>query len=331
MNVYRQLSTSNDLETYTVINIPSDKLEELCDAKQPFIAKNDSNPLHDTVGYALGNMESFSIRNTGGHVEKDIPPFNVKRSKAEKIFSSSQNKNKDNTGPKYYSCGNWTESKAACYHIAKIRDSFFMPPMTIFTKNDFLVGEPESHTALRYEIAQSTFIYAFHGNISIKLLPPSETPKLNIVNDYELLEFRSPINPWTETLPNSMEIILEPGSTLFIPPFWNYSAKLEQHAKGHIFQYYTALNTISTIHHHIIHMLQLNNIQTKYDSKNDISFGSDVKNSETIGLGEKKVTFREDEDIQKQPTIENNSNKTENKDEIKTKGKSKKKTPIEKK
>ena len=78
-------------------------------------------------------------------------------------------------------------------------------------------------------------------------------------------------------------------------------------------------------------MLQLNNIQTKYDSKNDISFGSDVKNSETIGLGEKKVTFREDEDIQKQPTIENNSNKTENKDEIKTKGKSKKKTPIEKK
>lgn len=328
MNVYRQLSTSNDLETYTVINIPSDKLEELCDAKQPFIAKNDSNPLHENVEYALGNIESFSIRNTGGHVEKDIPPFNVTRSKAEKLFSSSQNKNKDNNEPKYYSCGNWTESKTACYDIAKSRDAFFMPPMTILTKNDFLVGEPESHTALRYEIAQSTFIYAFHGNISIKLLPPSETPKLNIVNDYELLEFRSPINPWTETLPNSMEIILEPGSTLFIPPFWNYSAKLEQHAKGHIFQYYTALNMISTIHHHIIHMLQLNNIQTKYDSKNDISFGSKPNNSEINDLNEKKVTFRKDKDIQNNSNLGNNYNKIQDKQDVKTKINTKKKNIV---
>ena len=44
IHVANHLSTSSDLEVYDVVNIPSDKLEDLCGAKQPFIAKNNNNP-----------------------------------------------------------------------------------------------------------------------------------------------------------------------------------------------------------------------------------------------------------------------------------------------
>ena len=39
-------------------------------------------------------------------------------------------------------------------------------------------------------------LYVTSGKASTKLIPPNYTKYLNIKNDYENAEFRSPINPW---------------------------------------------------------------------------------------------------------------------------------------
>ena len=309
------LSTSSDLEVYDVVNIPSDKLEDLCGAKQPFIAKNNNNPLHGAIHGALSKVTNFSIRTTGSHIENDIPPLTVGRDKAEKLFSGN-----DDSEVKYYSCGNWIESKEAldAPGLSTERDAFFAPPMTVFSKSDFFVGQTGAHSALRHEIAHRTFLYGFNNASSVILVPPDRYTDLKVIKDYELLEFRSPKNPWNDDeVKGSIKIKLEPGDTLYIPPYWFYSIKLEEHSKVHIFQYYTALNLVSTVNHHVIHMLQMNNIKMKYDSEKTIDFGSNnekkndiYKKKDDIDKKKKKVVFKEENktsvENKKEINIENN-------------------------
>jgi len=308
IHVANHVSTSSDLEVYDVLNIPSDKLEDLCGSKQPFIAKNNNNPLHGSIHGALSKVTNFSIRTTGSHIENDIPPLTVGRDKAEKLFSGN-----DNSEVKYYSCGNWIESKDALNApgLSVERDAFFAPPMTVFTKSDFFVGETGAHSALRHEIAHRTFLYGFNNASSVILVPPDRYNDLNVIKDYELLEFRSPKNPWSDDseVKGSIKIMLEPGDTLYIPPYWFYSIKLGEHSKVHLFQYYTALNLVSTVNHHVIHMLQMNNIKMKYDSKKTIDFGKSDEKKEDTPKKKKKVIFKEEEnpiETKKEPINENN-------------------------
>jgi hypothetical protein len=307
IHVANHVSTSSDLEVYDVLNIPSDKLEDLCGSKQPFIAKNNNNPLHGSIHGALSKVCNFSIRTTGSHIENDIPPLTVGRDKAEKLFSGN-----DDSEVKYYSCGNWIESKDSLDTpgLSVERDAFFAPPMTVFSKSDFFVGETGAHSALRHEIAHRTFLYGFNNASSVILVPPDRYNDLNVIKDYELLEFRSPKNPWNDDeVKGSIKIILEPGDTLYIPPYWFYSIKLNEHSKVHLFQYYTALNLVSTVNHHVIHMLQMNNIKMKYDSKKTINFGTSDEKKEDIPKKKKKVIFKKEEDpveTKKEPINENN-------------------------
>jgi len=260
------------MEVYNVLNIPSDKLDELCGAKQPFVAKNGDNPLHGGAGGALDGLVEFSVRTTGAHDQADVPPLTVGRAKAEKLFSRS---GEDGGSVKYYSCGNWVAARAALSEqgLLSARDAFFAPPMTVHSTSDFIVGETGAHTALRYDVAHRTFLYAFDGASTVTLAPPNRAEKLGVIKDYELLEFRSPRDPHTIPEKDVMRVNLVPGDTLYVPPYWFYSVQLGERTKVHLFQYYTALNVLSTVNHHALHQLQLNNIKLGYDSVNPIDFG----------------------------------------------------------
>ncbi len=284
IHVYHHLSTSSDSDVFTVINIPSDKLEELCGSKQPFVAKNDTNPIHLFAHNALAGINTFSIRNTINNTDVDIPPLNVSKQKAERLFSAKDRKDGD---PRYYSSGNWSEASDAIGQSKQHRDDFFAPPMTVFSKSDFIVGENSSTTPFRYEIAHRTYLYVFDANVSISLVPPDHVDAKDVISDYELLEFRSS-SKIQKGSSSMITVDLVPGDTFYVPPHWLYSATLENHAKIHVFQYYTALNIVSTIHHHALHGLQVNNVKMSYDSKTPIDFGpcDGAKNDQVVGQDE---------------------------------------------
>ena len=289
LHVSSHLSVSSDMDVYTVLNIPGEKLDELCGSKQPFVAKNDMNPLHGVVRGALDGIDEFCVRTTGAYDAVDVPPLMVGRLKADKLFSRSG----DVGSVKYYSRGNWEGSRASLVDEGVVlgRDDFFSPPMTVCSTSDFIMGEMGACTSLRYEVAHRTFLYAFDGRCTVVLSPPDRFDKLGVIKDYELFEFRSSRDPSSLLDKDVMRVDLEVGDTLYVPPYWFYCIQLGADAKVHLFQYYTALNVLSTMNHHLLHQLQLNNIKFGYDSAKPIDFGP--LNDEVVGdddvVGDDKV------------------------------------------
>ena len=169
--------------------------------------------------------------------------------------------------------------------------------MTIFSKSDFIVGEKNATTPEKYEISHRTYLYAFNSDITILLVPPDNINNKKIISDYELLEFRNSESNWNTK--NTLKITLNAGDVFYIPPYWIYSIKLSDHAMVHLFQYYTTLNLVSTIHHHILHMLQINNVKMTYDSNKPIDFGSDSKSLGSLTDDDNKQNIEKKEETVK--------------------------------
>jgi hypothetical protein len=323
VHMCHQLGTSSDMEVYSVVNIPSDKLEDLSSAKQPFVMRNADNPLHGVASEALGRVDAFNIRNTGDHGESDIPPLSVDRTKAEKLFGATGRQTGD---PMYYSCGNWAATGVALGSAARAaRDAFFAPPMTLYTREDSIVGEKGVHTALRYDIAHRNYVYVFDAPATIILVPPDQKDDLGgIIKDYELLEFRSPIDPWmddgSKKRYRELRVDMVPGDCLYVPPYWFYSVRLSEHAKAHLFQYYTLMNAMSISSHLMLHLLQMNNIRVGYDSRTPIEFGEGREG------GSELVEADEENDADTGNTKTNTNTKSDAKTNTKTNTKTKTKT-----
>ena len=110
------------------------------------------------------------------------------------------------------------------------------------------------------------------------MMPPKSSKYLYPVSDYENLEFRSPINPWT---PQSkfradfdkvkcLEIVLTPGKFLFIPAYWWYSFKFADNTSVSCFNYRTYMNNIAISPHIFMYALQNQNVERKIAKKIDI-------------------------------------------------------------
>ncbi len=90
--------------------------------------------------------------------------------------------------------------------------------------------------------------------------------KLDIIPDYEELEFTSPINVWDSSFniqdSPPVEISLKPGEGLFIPPYWLYSFCLTKKSQICKVQYKTFFNMVSILPYLGRQILQKHN--TKY-------------------------------------------------------------------
>ena len=83
------------------------------------------------------------------------------------------------------------------------------------------------------------------------LIPPKNSKYLYEYKDYDNFEFRSPINPWDVQDEykkdfdkiKSLEMTLEKGNILFIPPYWWYSIQYQEISSVACFYYRTYMNT----------------------------------------------------------------------------------------
>uniref|UniRef100_A0A6C0B9C4 Cupin-like domain-containing protein n=1 Tax=viral metagenome TaxID=1070528 RepID=A0A6C0B9C4_9ZZZZ len=273
LHVQFHLKTSNHLEVYELENGSKDKLEEVCDLRQPIIMNFFSNAIlkHCTKQYVLDNYHAFEmkIRNAKEedyHNEIYVP---LRLLSAFKLFDE------DKTGSYITESNKDFITETGLTKIFQSEDEFIRPNLTSHCEYDFCTGSEDSTTPLRYEINYRNFFYVTSGEIEIKLVPPKYSKYLHSVEDYDNFEFRSPINPWSVQKSfqsdfdkiKYMDILLPVGKMIHIPAYWWYSLRYKQEATLVSFKYKTYMNTIAISPHIGMQFLQMQNVQHRIVKK----------------------------------------------------------------
>ena len=254
LHIYFQLKTSNDLEVYEIEQPSKEKLEEICDLRQPVIFDYQNESLLDTCKlsqivehYSAFDVKLRNVKEVDDNTDLHIPVM-------LKAALSILNGDKD---AKYVSekNGDFLEETGIIKNY-KYNDAFLRPPMVSNCFYDFLTASQNTETLLQYSVNYRNFFLVTNGVIKIKLIPPKSARYLYPIEDYENFEFRSPLNPWAIQRQykadydkiKTLEIELTPGKIIYIPAYWWYSIKfMEPLSSVCVFKYRTYMNTVAIL------------------------------------------------------------------------------------
>jgi len=287
LHIHFHLKTSNDLEIYEIEQASKDKMEEICDLRQPvlFDCDEDTEKITKSTNksYLLDNYPIFEVKireaninntintNNGDSVNDTIflpLPLHI----ATKLFAEDKNAT-------YFSEGNMDFLlETGAQKNMSYNDEFLRPFLVSNCNYDVLMGSANVATPLRYEINYRNYFLVTQGSIKVKLFPPKSSKYLYPVKDYENLEFRSQVNPWNPQPKfradfdkvKSLEIVLVPGRFLFIPAYWWYSFKFAENTSVSSFKYRTYMNNIAISPHIFMYALQNQNVERKTSKQIDI-------------------------------------------------------------
>ena len=276
LHIQFHLKTSNDLEMYEVEQASKDKLEEVCDVRQPVLFDFENQEIMTTTSkdYILASYQAFeikirNIKETENDTETTEMFMPLPLHSAVKLFEEDKQATfitENNT--------DFLQESGVIKHFQQ-NDQFLRPYMVSNCNYDILMGSTDAFTPFRYEINYRNFFLLTQGTAQIKLAPPQSTRYLNPKYDYENFEFRSPINPWN---PQSnfvanfnkikcLEFILTPGKTVFIPAFWWYSIKLDKNTSISCFRYRTYMNNVAISPYIAMYALQIQNVKRNVAKK----------------------------------------------------------------
>jgi len=285
LHIQFHLKTSNDLEMYEIDQASKDKLEEICDIRQPVLFEFDNSKIVDTTNktYIVNNYQAFEIkiRNIKDNDSNDELYVPLQLRAAVKLFDEDKNSIylSEKNGDFLQETG---ISKSFSYN-----DSFLRPHMVSNCNYDILLGSNSTTTPFKYEINYRNFFLLTQGSAQIKMAPPKSDKYLYPNYDYENFEFSSPVNPWN-VQPNyvadfdkikCLEFTLMPGKTLFIPAYWWYSIKFGPDTSISCLFYRTYMNNIAISPYVGMHALQIQNVKRNTVKKVDIS---ELNNSNVV-------------------------------------------------
>jgi hypothetical protein len=294
LHVQFHLKTSEDLEMYEVEQPSKDKLEEICDLRQPVIFDFDCQKIVESSNksYISNNYNAFEIKirnvkETDPNSELYIPlPLHA----ANKLF------NEDNNSTYFSENNKEFLEETGVIKSLKYNDEFLRPYMVSNCNYDIMMGSANTCTPFRYEINYRNYYLLTEGSAQIKLAPPHSIRYLYPNYDYENFEFRSPVDPWSPQPKyiadfdkmKCLEFTLTPGKTLYIPAYWWYSIKFNKNTSISCFNYRTYMNNIAIAPYIGMHALQIQNVKRNVVKKASID---ELNNPEiNIQLPEKQET-----------------------------------------
>ena len=268
LHVFFHLKTSDDLEVYEIDNPSKEKLEEICDLRQPILFEYSNERILDTCKRTniLDNYGAFDVKlrnikdtpkeETGLHIP-------IAYSNALKIVN-------DDIEEKYLVENNMDFlEETSMIKSFKYNDNFLRPYMISSSNYDFLIATEGLKTPFKYELNYRNYILVCEGDIKIKLAPPKSSKYLYQEKDYENFEFTSPINPWNVQSQykadfdkiKCLNISMKKGQILFIPAYWWYSIEFGENTSIATFKYKTYMNTVAISPHIIMNLLQSQNVK----------------------------------------------------------------------
>jgi len=304
LHINFHFKTSNDLEIYEIDNVSKEKFEELCDIRQPIIFPFENEKIINNTcyGYIYNNYNSFDIqiresafsKQSGNNnilkdtnIESDVDVYvPLSLNLANKLFVEDDTET-------YYSANNTDFLKeTGVIKSFQYNDEFLRPYMLCNSKYDVITGSNNTVTPFKYELNYRNFFLVTQGTIEVKMTPPKSTKYLYPVKDYELFEFKSPVNPWNVSPEykvdfdkiKCLEFTLTQGKALYIPAYWWYSIKFHKNTSISCFKYKTYMNCLSIIPDLSLHGLQLQNIK-----RNTVKITKKYNNNHSFESTEKKV------------------------------------------
>jgi hypothetical protein len=277
LHINFHFKTSDDLEVYEIEQGSKDKLEEICDLRQPVIFDFESDKIVEYTNktYLTNNYHAFEIkiRNT-----KDMD-YNSEIYIPLPLHSAAKLVKEDTTSS-YFSENNADFlQETGVIKSFQYNDEFLRPYMVSNCNYDVMLGSQDTVTPFRYELNYRNHFLVTEGTVTIKMAPPKSSKYLYTVYDYENFEFRSPVNPWSPQKQYAvdfdkikcLEVILTPGKTLHIPAYWWYSIKFSKDSSISCFRYRTYMNNAAISPHIAMYALQLQNVKRNTVKKLDIS------------------------------------------------------------
>jgi len=274
LHIQFHLKTSNELEIYEIDDVSKDKLEEICDLRQPVLFDYNNEKIIETTNskFILENYPAFEmkIRNI-----KDIDVnselyVNLPLHASVKLFQED----KEST---YFSENNNDFlNETGVIKNFRYNDEYLRPYMVSNLNYDIMLGSTNTHTPFRYEINYRNYFLCTEGSVQIKMTPPQSIKYLYPEYDYENFEFRSPVNPWKAQTKyvadfdkfKCLEVTLTKGKMIYIPAYWWYSIKFSNNNTTiACFRYRTYVNNLAISPYISMHMLQLQNIKRDVTKK----------------------------------------------------------------
>ena len=282
LHIYFHLKTSDDLEVYEIYNPSKDKLEEICDLRQPVIfdyaSGDDGVGLGEDIVEFRRSVDLTAIKQSYGAFDvkvKNIKDVHVSSSQESELYvpltmASAHQLMKADTSSKLISEKNidFLEETGIVKRF-QYSDDFLRPPMVSTCDYDYTFASEGTETQLQYSCCYRNYFMPIQGNVKIILIPPKSTKYLYAKTDYEAFEFVSPVSPWNVqpiyktdyAKIKTLEVELVPGKIIFIPAYWWYSIKYINDAVICSFKYRTYMNTVAILPSLFLHFLQKQNVK----------------------------------------------------------------------
>jgi hypothetical protein len=292
LHIHFHLKRSNDLEVYEIDQPSKQRLEEVCDIRQPTTFEYYNEQLLNQLSYqAIHNSyRAFDVN------IRDVSktPMSGGSSSTNTDDATNRQKGSDNDFVLYIPIAlkiahevlqNDTEMKYVSENNAdfidetgliktfQLNDDFLRPYMVSKCMYDIFMASTNTITPLRYEVNYRNYLLVTQGSLRVMLIPPKDTRYLYPITDYDIFEFRSPVNPW-KVQPEyqddfdkikTLEVELYQGMVIFIPAYWWYSLKfIGSETSVCSFKYRTYMSTLSIAPQIVMSGLQ--NMNTKRDT-----------------------------------------------------------------
>jgi hypothetical protein len=267
IHIYFHIKKSNYLEIYEVENLSKEKLEELCDLKQPIIINNLDITNSLTIESIKNSYARFDINLVNMSNSSDSLSIPINLSDSIDLF------NKD-ISCMYISYNNFDFLEETTLNKNFKNNDLFLRPYTISNiYYDIIFGSVNSYTNLNYNLNYRNFFYINSGSIEITLCPPKNHKYLYVKDANDNLEYISKIdiNNVDESYKKEFDkikllrIVIIKGQTIQIPAYWFYSLKiLEKDTLISSYKYRTFMNNVAILPQLAVKFMQDNNIKRNF-------------------------------------------------------------------
>ena len=267
----------DDLEIYEICQPSKEKLEEVCDFRQPVVTdfKNDNIIEKCNLNNIKMNYNGYDIKIRNVKERDDETELYIPLGINESIELFKRDKES-----KYVSENNYDFlEETGLIKLYRNNDMFLRPSMVSSCNYDILFASLNVETPLRYEVNYRNYFIVTHGKVIIRLLVPKSKKYLYATNDYDNFEFISPVNPWNVQPEyradfnklRTIDVTLISGQMIHIPAYWWYSIKfVKSNTTICVFKYKTYMNTLAISNHLFMRLLQGQNTKRVIAKKMNI-------------------------------------------------------------
>lgn len=273
LHIYYHIKVSDDLEVYELENPTKEKLEEICDLRQPvlFNYKRYGDELIEKCK-VLNVVNSYGVfdvllRNMKTHDDgtEQYLPF-VLNETIELLKNDEENKYISEKNGEFL-------EETGLIKIFRQNDGFLRPPMVSRCMYDYIVLGKGANSVLRKSIEYRSYYMVTEGECMVKLISPKNEKYLRGVKRYnkDVGEYESEINPWKEGVSEDkeygkvkeLEIRVKEGEVLNVPAYWWMSIKSEEVCGICKLEYRTYMSGLSLLGETIKDALQKRNVKLK--------------------------------------------------------------------